>query len=280
MDEKYQSALNKILKLASENKEFGDALKAALCITKATHNSDATLIYKNNQIDSIEHYLGLDYTVDTQESTVDYSFVADSFAYRQLVSDNREMMRFRYGTRYHKTDFLEFCRFALLQAEMLVNLFYGYNNATIETIKQRIANYTTNVNLNHCSTLESIGFGIKFWAICSELNINIATSSSINNVKQIRNEQSHRTIIKEDFSIAQYQEWLKQLHMPLTKNGEVNCFAIRDNTKLQEMYENQIKKTDEYKTYCFLLWCNRQPFNEVQLAIANLAKSVADNLLP
>lgn len=278
MDEKYQSALNKILKLASENKEFGDALRKALSVPKATHDSEAASIYKNAQIDSIEHYLGLDYTVDTQDATIDYSFVADQFAYRQLVSDNREMMRFRYGTRYHKTDFLEFCRFALLQAEMLINYLYNYNKPSFESIKQRIVQFNKKANLDSNETLESINFSVKFWAFCSEFKLSNPTKTTIDNVRQIRNEQSHRSLTSEDFSICEYQAWLNHLNMPLKQNGEVDWFAIQDKEDLLNIYSTQINRSDKYKTYCYALWCKRQPFDEVQQAILKLAKCVSSNI--
>lgn len=80
-----------------------------------------------SRIDKIEEYLGLDYKLDyifpsgTKYRDIDYSFVSDVTLREQLESDFREMMRFRYGCRSHEEDFDEFCRYAHMQLETLVN---------------------------------------------------------------------------------------------------------------------------------------------------------------
>ena len=121
MDEKLQTVLNKVVLLCSQNPEFDSILRKRLGIN-ATRT--IPIAENNDKINRIEKYLGLDYSVDAQNSVIDYSYIKDEKVKNQLISDNREMMRFRYGTRYHEIDFDEFCRFAHLQAEMLLNYYY------------------------------------------------------------------------------------------------------------------------------------------------------------
>ena len=76
-----------------------------------------------NPLRRIEKYLSLDYDIDFREFP-DYSFVTDGSVRERLEADFREMMRYRFGTRSHRIDFPEFCRFATLQFELLTNYYY------------------------------------------------------------------------------------------------------------------------------------------------------------
>lgn len=64
----------------------------------------------NPDIQRIEKYLALDYTIDSVSERIDYSFVIDEVLRMKLVSDWREMLRYRCYVRKHKPDFMEFCR--------------------------------------------------------------------------------------------------------------------------------------------------------------------------
>ncbi|MGM9794970.1 MAG: hypothetical protein ACI3ZZ_01945 [Candidatus Aphodosoma sp.] len=119
MDEKYKVTIDKIEQLCAQNSEFDKELRKRLNVNSYTEVSSCV----SGKVDKIEKYLGLDYLVDSQDSIIDYSFVNDKVVRNQLISDNREMLRFRYSTRYHEINFKEYCRFAHMQAEMLINYF-------------------------------------------------------------------------------------------------------------------------------------------------------------
>ena len=128
MDEKLKTTINKIVQLSKQNLEFDTELRRALGIGTSANS----VLSSDKRIEHIEKYLGLDYYVDNQKSIIDYSFIQEPEVRAQLISDNREMMRFRYGTRYHAISFDEFCRYAHLQAEMLLNYFYDKKEDTLD----------------------------------------------------------------------------------------------------------------------------------------------------
>ncbi len=148
MDEKLFSTLDKIQRLCSQNAEFDKELRKRLGMASSAN----VLSLDDKRIRKIEKYLGLDYSVDTLKSSIDYSFIEMDDVRNQLISDNREMMRFRYGTRYHEIDFDEFCRYALLQAEMLLNYYYDVvNHSDLGAIISHIKTYNTSAkNTRRC----------------------------------------------------------------------------------------------------------------------------------
>ncbi len=277
MEEKYQLALTKIIKLVKKNPEFGDALREALGVNELKKVSSSSV--DSSRVAEIERYLGLDFGVDRQKSLIDYSFIDDEFVFQQLVSDNREMMRFRYGTRSHSIDFLEYCRYAHLQAEMLLNYFYSYGNPSLEEIKARIKdNYFTNdLNLSKTNSIHAISFSYKLSAYAKEFALDYySVTKVLENVKNVRNEQSHRSI--DDFSVNKYREKLLQKKMPLYFTGEVNATALKGQAILKNIFETKIKTDEQYKIYCLALWCERKPFDEILEVLRRFADSIAANL--
>ncbi len=99
MDAKLTAVIDKVMQLARQNAEFDAELRKKLGSTASVQ------FVSDNRIKNIERYLGLDYYLDDKEPIIDYSFVTLPDVRAQLISDNREMLRFRYGTRYHKIDF-------------------------------------------------------------------------------------------------------------------------------------------------------------------------------
>ena len=112
MEEKMLSTIKKIKLLAEQDSEFRQEMQKLFGSTVS-----ASVVDNNDdeRISHIEKYLGLDYYVDSVESIIDYSFVKEQEVKNKLISDNREMLRFRFGTRSHMIDFEEFCRYAQLQ---------------------------------------------------------------------------------------------------------------------------------------------------------------------
>jgi hypothetical protein len=137
MNEKLQSVLNKILQLTEQNSEFGVELRRKLGITSSVKATSYPSGF-DKRVEHIEKYLGLDYYVDGQPSLIDYSFVKETEIRAQLISDNREMMRHRYGTRFHIINFDEYCRYAHLQVEMLLNYYYDRVDNTFDEIKKKM----------------------------------------------------------------------------------------------------------------------------------------------
>ena len=123
MDDKLKEVLRKVELLCEQNPEFAAALRNKLGVTVAS----SPVPVQDERIGKIEEYLGLDRKLDDIDNpteiykSIDYSFISDEVLHEHLVSDFREMMRYRYGCRSHKKDFYEFCKFAHFQLEALVN---------------------------------------------------------------------------------------------------------------------------------------------------------------
>ena len=107
-----------------DNKEFAAGIQSIVISDKdfMERYREATATGDPGALQKIESYLSLDFKIDS-ELLEDYSFITDEGVRRQLLSDYREMLRYQFGTRSHKVDFLEFCRYAHLQTEMLINYY-------------------------------------------------------------------------------------------------------------------------------------------------------------
>ena len=205
MEEKLKSLLERVVKLSTQNKEFGEALRRELGV--------ATIVVPDDIL-NIEKYLGLDFYIDSKNSTVNYSFIDEEDVRDQLVSDNREMMRYRYGTRSHKIDFPEFCRYAHMQAEMLINYFYdvvdGHDfNAIVEHIRE----YNSIFINTSAKKVEDIPFKFKWFAfshefkmstrypiISTETNPKMSVYDIIDNTREVRNEINHRGLNGKNYT--------------------------------------------------------------------------------
>lgn len=273
MDEKLKSTIDKVVRLANQNTEFGEELRKRLGIA-----SSATFVESSptdaERIRLIEKYLGLDYSMDTIKSAVDYSFVKMSDVCSQLTSDNREMMRFRYGTRYHEIDFDEFCRYAHLQVEMLLNYFYDIkNNSDLQSIKNHLKRYnSTALGLDKAVNLGAIAFNVKLWAFDNEIHLDKKVKEVIENLRAVRNELSHRSTIKNEFDMDDYQSRLKAFDIPVYNNGYINWGQLNQDVLKKNLYDTKLK--NEYPKYTFMLWYLAKPFDEIIYVLNDFAQII------
>lgn len=233
MDEKLKSLLERVVKLSTQNKEFGEALRRELGVSAIVVPDKI----ENDDISNIEKYLGLDFYIDSKNSTVDYSFIDEKDVRDQLVSDNREMMRYRYGTRSHKIDFPEFCRYAHMQAEMLINYFYEKKDKNdFNEIKKHIRKYNEEAIISDkCTKITDIAFVVKWFAFSREFKKKISynINNNINNIRLARNEISHRN---------------------KATNGD------NENPKTKKFHE----------------WCQSEPFDSIIESLKIVAKTIND----
>lgn len=275
MDEKLKAVLHKVVQLTRENPEFNTELRKALEIAPSATNVSLS----DGRINHIEKYLGLDYYVDGQPSLVDYSFVAELDVRAQLISDNREMMRFRYGTRYHAINFEEYCRYALLQAEMLLNYFYDKKHSTIKESVEHIQTYNSGAKIkSDLSSLSEISFNVKFWSFEKEFNIDQQLSISWNNIRKVRNSLSHRSVGSDEISVVKYKKKLIAMNLPLSEDGYVKKNELVEGSTEYNLYHNMVKNDEEYKKYLYLIWLSKKPFDEVFRSLNSLAMIVEQSL--
>lgn len=267
MDEKLKSTIDKIVRLSKQNPEFDAELRKRLDIT-----SSAKSVYDEERIARIEKYLGLDFYVDTKTSNVDYSFIKLPDVINKLISDNREMMRFRYGTRYHEVDFAEFCRYAHFQVEMLLNYYYDIaNKSDLNSIKEQIKYYNpTAVGVEKAKSLGAISYSTKLWAFNKEYRIDY---NLYENIRKVRNELSHRSVSEDKISIDSYQKHLKEQGFPLNKKGDVslNWKDKEADKELKELFNSQIKNSEDFKHYKYLIWYYATPFDDVVNGLNEIA---------
>ena len=253
MDDKLEEVLSKIIRLSKQNEEFGARLRKAI----GTESPAAGGGQYDERIEKIEKYLGLDFDVDSKPSTIDYSFVSIDEAREQLVCDNREMMRFRYGTRYHAESFPEYCRYAQLQLEMLLNYYYDQKNGgDLARMKAHIKSFNKTVKVDEAKSLVAIPYDAKRWAFCAEFKVSFVTNLTLGYIKDMRNGLSHRSVDDEEFDIYDYRQYLTgELGLPLGMNGEIDYFKIKDDAGKMYAYEKE-RKTSDYRLYCYILWRN------------------------
>ena len=170
------------------------------------------------------------------------------------------MLRYRYGVRSHKIDFFEFCRYAMLQVEQLLNYFYKNCFDTIDEIRDYINEHVTNLKVESLDSLKSISLAIKLYALyCEKGDGRIKTV--LDYAREVRNEQSHRMQNEDADFIKEYRTKLINRGFPLTKDGEIYWNGIKDNEALVSKYEGLNKA--ELKAYRYQLWRYREPFEEV-----------------
>jgi len=233
----------------------------------------------DRRISHIEKYLGLDYYLDSMESIIDYSFIKESDIRENLISDNREMLRYRFGTRSHKVDFEEFCRYAQLQAEMLLNYYYSIEDNTIENIISHIKRYNANAIISdNTKSLTSISFRVKLWAYEGEFHINV--KDTFDHIREVRNNQSHRTPQNKSFSVEAYRKKLLDWNIVLRNDGAFDWYQTKKDKVAYNIYESKVKNTREFELYNYTLWYNNKPYDDIVDKLRNLSQSVKNNLKP
>lgn len=275
MDKKLDSTINKIKLLAEQNPEFKNAMQKLFGNTVSASVRSSS----DERISKIEKYLGLDFYTDSMSSVIDYSYIPEVDIRAQLISDNREMLRFRYGTRFHEILFEEFCRYAQLQAEMLINYFYYHKEQTMVDSINHIKRYNPTAKIdNTLSTLSSIPFSTKLWAFCNEFELKKA-KEIFDFVRDVRNHQSHRSLSESSFSFFDYQKQLLDLGIKLKSDGSFDFYKTKEDTIAFNIYDSKIKKQPEFKLYQLTVWFNNKPYDEVIFRLKEISETVNRNLL-
>lgn len=274
MDDIIISTISKIKLLAEQNPEFSRAMQKLFgnSVPASSHSSN------DERIAHIEKYLGLDYYIDSMPSVIDYSYIKETDIRVQLISDNREMLRFRYGTRFHEILFEEFCRYAQLQAEMLINYFYYHKNPMISDAITHIKKYNTTAEINtKTNSLAAISFSVKLWAFCGEFQLGKA-KEIFDFVIKVRNNQSHRSTSALNFSFFDYQKQLLDWGIKLNGDGSFNYNKTKENALAYNMYESMVKNKPEFKLYQYYVWFNKKPYDDIILRLKEISETVNKNL--
>ena len=247
-----------------ENWEFAKGLRKIV---------ERDIVKDEPHILNIEKYLSLDFNIDEIGNT-DYSFIKEDYTKEKLNADFREMLRYRFGTRGHKVDFPEFCRFAVLQIEMLVNYYYDKRySADITLIKQAIfANNPPNTQFyakaTQATQLSEIALKNKIYALRNEFGWNTTDISDYLYAIDVRNRQSHRSLTVYTDRIKEMEESFKQKGV-MYENGYIDYKKIKGVINQADLNE-----------YNFEKWYDNMPFEKIKSSMTRLAEAIKSSLFP
>jgi hypothetical protein len=299
MDDRLVQVLHKVELLCEKYPEFATALKKKLHVETTVAAPSSTMVV-DERVDKIVQYLGLDFKLDTatpsdtKYAEISYSFIKDAAVRDMLVSDFREMMRFRYGTRSHKADFMEFCKYAHFQLEGLVNYFMAAwsldddDKPNMEIAKQNIEeNWPKKLDRptfrKDVKTVDDIDYFQKVTAIQAFCGINSTVVSRINHespfvdgkvqivnylsdvitfIRKTRNELSHRGKIKTKNIDALIEQFESQ------KKPQQDSIGNR-TYQFDTPHDRDIK---------YYMWYKYTPWDDVIHAIHIIETTIASNL--
>ena len=146
--------------------------------------------YSNSeQFDKIEKYLKLD-----GFKVIDYSDIKNERVRNQLFRDSVEMSKYRLGKFNDKVNFDEFCRYACLQTEELLNYFFNekFQNNIIKA-NQFITKHWLEYRPPNSSKIAAISMHAKSTGFLSEYGFKYTSlSRTLDFLRDFRNELSHR----------------------------------------------------------------------------------------
>lgn len=242
----------------------------------------------NPDIQRIEKYLALDYTIDSISECIDYSFVADDVLRMKLESDWREMLRYRCNVRKHEPDFMEFCRYANLQAEGIINYYCSCKYPTEDELRAA-CNEKEPYTAYELKENDKISYLNKLRLLQhTEVIRNSDTDILYNKIYAVRNLQSHRVGTTLSDYLEQTRplltELIKKLNLPTSKEDDtlINTWLISNpETKAAYKQFNQQLKVYkiDYNRYKALIWCKKTPYKEVEQTIEKLVSCIKNKLL-
>lgn len=235
------------------------------------------------ELKHIEKYLALDFFIDGISTRIDYSFIKDDLLRMKLVSDWREMLRYRCYVRKHKPDFLEFCRFAYMQVEGVTNYYC-------------MQKYPTPEELHAACKVEdekAITFWNKLYLLQQQNIIKYADKEFLyRKLYMVRNIQSHRgDSTLSDFIVntrAIVTPLIKQFKLPTIVGDDsiLNSYKINSDEgrsvyeKPYMLFKKQLEDLQiDYTRYEALLWCKKTPYEEVETRLEKLVSNIKRSLV-
>jgi len=148
----------------------------------------------NRQIDAFD-YLSIKTDTDALK-LVDYRGITHDQTRRILVADGQQMWRYRLGTINNKIEFLEYCRFAQLQIELMINYYlWRKSKNNLDKALEYITKYNpTQQFVYKPGSISSIGFAIKWYTIRAAFNLSNRAEFVISKLNDVRNVLSHRKV--------------------------------------------------------------------------------------
>jgi hypothetical protein len=210
------------------------------------------------KINLIRDYLSIDLN-----RVIDYSYFEEPTR-ESLFRDCIEMGRYEKGAPSHKIDFGEFCRYAHLQAEGMINYFFNkISNQNINIVDRFIqGKVTTYKPTKNPTEIHHIFYTHKLSAFKSISQMSKKSVDVFWFLNEYRNELSHRnslTTSSEDKDLVLYE-----------KSGFIN--AQVDFRKLDD------KQKEIYNRGKYVITKRKKDFNLIYDSIEDLKKQIIDSL--
>jgi hypothetical protein len=188
-------------------------------------------------VQDLKHYLGIDVPM-----VIDYSFITNEKVRNQLEVDCLEMSKYRFGKGDKQIDFDEYCRFAIMQIELISNYFLNnfevksfmkkYNPDGLDRLKGQ---------LNRAEDIMSLE--IKIYAIRSYFNLDWWIFYTIQNMRKVRNAISHRSSFQLEEESKKLDRFLRK---GLDGKSKQNITDHRDKKLFDEGKYIKFKKDKDW----------------------------------
>ena len=254
--------LIKLLKLVEEiskqpgNEWFLEGLQNKFYEKTTVPNSGAESL--EAKINLIRNYLAIDLN-----RVIDYSYFEEPTR-ESLFRDCIEMGRYEKGTPSHKIDFGEFCRYAHLQGEEMINYFFNkISNQNInivdQFIQEKVAWYKP---IKKPTEIHHISYTAKLLAFKSISQMSKKSIDVFWFLNEYRNELSHRnslTTSSEDKDLVLFE-----------KSGFIG-------TKV-DVQQLDNKEKEIYNRGKYVITKRNKDFNLIYDPIEDLKKQIIDSL--
>ncbi len=249
--------LNLIEEVASqpESKWFKDKL-FQLCNDQLSSATEASLVER--KINAIHDYLAIDIS-----KLIDYSAFEEP-SREQLFRDCLEMIRHQKGTPNHKIDFGEFCRYAHLQAEEMINYYLNkVSDGMVHKVDQYVQQNCASYNPRTKPTLiHHIGYTYKLNSLKRDLDIKTTTVDMLWFLNDFRNELSHRN----SFTNSNEDKCLVSFEKAGFVSASINIKTLSGQEK------------DLYNKGSYILKKRKADYSSVYTNLEQLKKAVVSNL--
>lgn len=181
--------------------------------------------------------------------TIDFEFIIGPRVKKQLIADNKRMENAQLNSNFTELErFYNYCVAAFFQIEELVNYYFGvkYNyNEFLNLLREKNPTKTYNqTKLSEVPIADKIYVfeGLFYFGQIDENGKTIRYDSTINLIRDVRNEDSHRcNIIEQDTEqiVKKFKDLLKKISN--FNNNRVSSDVYYQKSQEEKQIEKQAK---------------------------------------
>lgn len=232
---------------------FKEKLQARLFEVNHLNNPDIV-----KKLNAIQKYLMIDGV-----EVIDYSEINNEIVRNQLFRDCIEMSKYRLGKINDTINFDEYCRYAHMQAEEMINYFYNFKfYGNIEYVKEFILKHNPSYKFKDViGSLSEIPYSTKLSAFIKEYKLEKGSLKSILDfLSNLRNELSHRNsldIKNEDLILCELKN----------KNFDVSKPYI-------DFYNTSKSDLELFKKGRFIFMKRKQDYEDIMMNLNYLKEAI------